>query len=256
MFKQLGLVMIVLLLLPTLALAQNLPTGVAAMARYFPANTVFFAAVRTDDDFLKLLDSLSQPAFQMAQAAGQPVTSLSQSLNMLLGEMNTNLDTVKAWLGDRAAIGATPAALASGSDTTLQGVYAVVEVTDAAGAEAFMKSALPSFYRTQKQGDYTVFTNSGAPTTSATIAISANLMVIYVGNGSIPLSADGTSLESNADFQAAVGALSAGPYFSVLYADPSVIAQHVPLEPTGKMTLEYCPTGRGPDDPGWAQLHS
>jgi hypothetical protein len=237
------LIGVLLLLLPTLVLAQGDLEGVAAMARYFPANTVVFTAVRTDEAFLDQLDSLLQPAFQMAEATGTSATSLREALNMGLANANTDLDTLMAWLGDYAATGATPQGLQSTGSTPAQGFYIAVEVADRAGAEAFLESALPSGYASTQEDDFTLFTNdaSGAPN----VAVSDDLLLVYPAGEALPTLTREARLDSSSDFQTAIGALPAGNYSLLIYSDASAMAQGVPLDPGGNLTFDTAPLAVG-----------
>ena len=252
MLKRLGLIITLLLFLltlsPTLGFAQSDLAGVAAMARYFPADTVFFAATRTDEDFLSLLDTLQQPIFQSAEAAGAPSAgaSLSETLNLGLANINTTLDGVMGWLGDYAAIGSTAQGFEPATVTPAQGFYAVIEIADRAGAEAFFVSVLslsPFNFARSEEGSFTIFASDLPGGTG--IAISDDLLLIYPQIGGLPQLIRDTQLDFNPDYQAAVGALPADSYNVLAYIDPTPFAQNVPLDPTGKRTLESAPLALG-----------
>jgi hypothetical protein len=249
MFKRLALIIVILLLLPTLGYAQDELPGISAMARYFPANTVVFGALRTDENFVDQIVAYTQSTLDMAAMAGAPVTSVEDELNKALATVDTDFETVMAWLGDAAAFGVTADAMQPGSDMT-DDVYFVVEIDDRAEAESFLKGIMPQGTVESTEGDYTLYTIA-APQIGTTFAIGDDLLLIYPSTIALPLLTREARLDSNADFLRAMGALANAPYNVVAYVDPRPFGEQIPVDGTGNMTLSTAPLALG-----WSNIDS
>lgn len=251
--------LIVLLLVPSLAFAQGTPPDVSALAGYFPADTLIFAAIRTDEGFLDDVLSMSQSAIDAANSAGAsavtsltnggeaPVTSIEDEINNALATLGTDFDAVQAWLGDSAALGITSAAMTAMSGGMTEGVYFVIEIADRDGAEAFLKSALPAGSGESTEGDYTVFSVEAQPNqqVGTTLALSDDLLLVYPSSMANPLLTREARLDSSGSFQQVVGALANAPYVALLYVDPRPAGSSFPLDPSGEVTLTTAPVALG-----------
>lgn len=151
---------LVLLMLTTALLvgAVAMPTAAAPqealtrLADYFPAESVIYAAVRTDGDFIATLETVTEK-LNDALPAGAAIPDLSDALDMAAQELNPDGDFASVfgtWLGGAAAIG-IPTYEPRSSE---QPVIVAIEITDADAAEAFLESsgALETYSRDEQDG--------------------------------------------------------------------------------------------------------
>lgn len=210
----------------TLVRAQD---DVSGMAGYFPANTVFFAATRTDEGFLDWLDKISNVnAFTSA-----PVPTLRDMLNDALKNANTDLDTLMAWMGDYAAFG-----VPGGDNPYGQEAYTILEIADRAGAEAFFESNMVSDYTKTSDAEYTIISSQSR---DPSVAINDTLAVVYSTTFGFPLRTREARLDTSAAYKKVTGELPADAYNVLLYADPSLAIQDADFPsdilPTGAIAL-------------------
>ncbi len=140
-------------------------TSAIGLERFFPEDTALYAAIRTDPDHLAILDDLAErfnfttttSAFS-AWPRGVPVTitgAVDMTLQLAVPDMDFETG-IRPWLGDMMAVGAF--LLEEGEF----GTAVVVEITDRAGAIAFVEQLLaahpsPENYTQSTEGDYTVY---------------------------------------------------------------------------------------------------
>ncbi|MCK6577860.1 MAG: DUF3352 domain-containing protein [Anaerolineae bacterium] len=238
----LNLALVLLTLLPSLALAQDERPALTDLARVMRADTFLYVAMRTDEEFLALLESLTQPLVDLANAGGQPTPSLRDSLNQGLASANTDLDSVMAWLGDTAALGMTASAVMPDVPPGADGgaVILAAQIDDRAAAEAFFVLALPDTSPPVRQGSMTVYELDGAP---SGMAITDDLIVVYTSTPN-PLLTRDAKLDSSPAFQNAVDALPADAYNVLVYADPRWATSAEPIEAFAQ-PLETAPLAVG-----------
>ncbi len=193
---------------------------VSGMAAYFPYDTMLFAATRTDEGFLDLLNNLSN----VTELSGVPFPTLRTQIDDLLREVDakTDLDTIMSWLGDYAAFGILP-----GADA-VDDFYFVLEIEDRAVAESYFESVLPSDYTKETDATYTTFSSGSG---DGNIAIDDTLALIYPDTVGLPLRTREARLNSNATFQQIIAELPADLYNVLLYADPSIITEGAEIPP-------------------------
>ncbi|HLU12156.1 MAG TPA: hypothetical protein VK003_20940, partial [Oceanobacillus sp.] len=149
--------------------AAATPTDeLTALARFFPEKTLFFASVRTDDDFFAMLDDVIN---LIEENMPEEVISEPDTIEELLDQMiapNPNIDggfseAIRPWLGNTAAIG-FPSLTELLDDNTyndLSGpVLLAAEITDRAGVEAFFDQIIPDEapLNIEQIPDYTLIT--------------------------------------------------------------------------------------------------
>ncbi|MBL8132496.1 MAG: DUF3352 domain-containing protein [Anaerolineae bacterium] len=220
--------LLLLTLLPSLALAQDERPALTDLARVMRADTALYVAMRTDEEFLTLLESLTQPLVDLANASGQPSPSLRDALNQGLAAANTDLDSVMAWLGDTAALGATAGAVLPDVPPGAAGgaVILAAQIDDRAAAEAFFASALPDAPPPVMQGGMSIYEGAGS---NGGMAITDDLIVVYTSTPN-PLLTRDAKLNSSGSFQSAIDALPADAYNLLVYADPRWVTAAEPIE--------------------------
>ena len=217
-----------------------------AMAKYFPANSVVFAAIpipdesyldmSLDDYYMGNLDSLFGPG-----GLGVPTPKTARELfDLLLEPLGTDMAAVMAWLGDYTAFGI-------GSikpDGSASDVYGLVKITDRAAVEDFLSHVLPVEWRSSEKDGYTVFESYREQTA---IAVNDDLLLIFSEEtGGLPAFPLKTSLADSATFQDAVGKLPADSYAGLIYLDIPTLLASADLSELRQMGLNLLPQTTGP----------
>lgn len=184
------IVTLLLALVGVPAVIQAQDVNPARLAQYFPADTQFYAAVRTDDAFITTLDGIIGGLRDKLPAAlNVPKLGLRDAINMGLANGNLTLDDVRAWLGDTAAFGIndlTETAQAGRTTTDTTG-YFIVEITDKAAAEAFFKT-IPGFTDSMvasEEAGYTVYRRTDQPKYGY-LALNDTLLILGVNTAELP----------------------------------------------------------------------
>ena len=146
----------------------NLLSGSAGgdLATQFPANTVVFAQIRTDDAFLQEMESFVPVAYANVPGAGE-FTTLSAALDELVADTlpgETFTGGIRPWLGDEAAFGIFNADVVFDTvpdNDSEAGIAAIIQITSKAEAQAFLEKTMPGITPTEADG-YTVY-NMGVP---------------------------------------------------------------------------------------------
>lgn len=196
--------------------------GPQAMAQYFPEETVFFAALRTDSGYIDALDGVI--ARVLAGLPEVPPVSLRQALDEGLINAGVSLDEIYAWLGDYAAVGVVDIATFSGEQPAAgNDAYFVAEITDRAAAEAFFENDIPDFqsngYEASTVGDFTLYASEE---TEGIIAINDSLLLIGADATLLDSFPVESTLSADADFSAAVADMPAPAYNIFLYTSAAV----------------------------------
>ncbi|MDX2161018.1 MAG: DUF3352 domain-containing protein [bacterium] len=227
---------VIVLVVPSASFAQS-PSEVTALARYYPADTILFAGIRTDDAYFSTLDAVLD---RLNRATGGSINipgRIQDLLDLVLGELiegGTFQNSVRTWLGSSAAVGITDLAVLTDSDESndVQGYLAAAAITDRAAAQAFIEEVvIPQATRNASQ----VETLEGAGYTGYELLDTNGDLVYFVlfdevlffSASDVPLPLDGfpvDTLDSLAAFTSGVDALPADVYNIVAYIDtPTVL---------------------------------
>jgi len=198
----------------------------AFFADQMPTGAQVFAAIRTDAGYFDQLDGifgkLSNGLSGIYSIIGLPISEMNlyQSLDMAVQSAGLEGDfqtSIRPWLGDKIGIGIYQ------GESSLIDTLVVIDIADRELAEAFVQSVAAGTLQSATEGDFTVYSNPDTPTL---IAINDDVAYIATKRELIPFTGNPTeSLATNADFQAAVGALSAGSYNIMLISDSQTLMQ-------------------------------
>ena len=214
------LVTALLVFAPVAAIAEDAP-----FANEMPANTMVYASVRTDDEYLDLLDSIFMrfadalaPVIAMSGEEVPAELSLRSILDeAFMDEYGADFDAaVRSWLGDYAAIGTI--ADADGNNQAL----VAVEITDKDAAIAFFSQAnddVASYEVTEENG-LTIYYDGYSSYT----AFSDDTMYVATNYDLLPITALDGTLAGSASFIDALAALPADDYNLVGYIDGAAIS--------------------------------
>ncbi|MFN8528735.1 MAG: DUF3352 domain-containing protein [Anaerolineae bacterium] len=235
--KRMMLVLFVMLLAlaaPIQAQDTARQDGVPQMARYYSDDTFMFAAMRIDGAYIDQLSTLLNRVTSTFADLGVPQVDLRGLLSMVSGGSD-----VFAWLGDYAAFGYSgdPALLldpTAMSGTSPSGIpdgitaYGVIELRDAAAAEDFLASILPSSaHQTPVDGEYPSFMTADG--TSIVITPTA-AYVLPPGIPFLDTRVDAApTFDANTTFTTVTGHLPAPGYNALIYADANIFAQAIQL---------------------------
>jgi hypothetical protein len=218
-------------------------SGALGMARYFPENATVFAAaaIPTEaeiDQLIAFFESTSAPLYGQSSANA---LNIRAQLDVVLAESGTDLDELLALVGDNMAVGSLSMTDASGIPYS----YIVIEIADQTTTVDFLRRVLPRYYGRGAEDDYITFSASQDPTT---IAVSAEAIIIFPREMTLPTVSAGESLLENADFQEAVGSLPLAGYGIVGYFDlrnsgtaasPGESQANAGFETLGRLMLGY-----------------
>jgi hypothetical protein len=196
-------------------------SDLTTLAGYFPEDSVFFASVRTDDDFIAALDALTERlSGAVPELSGVSVT---QSLDMLADDVKrgaTFQDLFRTWLGDTAAVGVLPLTTTDPYGSPV--VLIALSITDRDAAESFFLSVTNSRDYERSMGDD--FTTYQLRRGNTHLAFRDDVLLIASG---FEVIADGGAVDArlsdDADFQSALERLPESEYSGVVYLDiPSI----------------------------------
>jgi len=217
---------VMMLMLLALGLVFNAPAVDAAVedapfADQFPADTLLYASLRTDDAYIDLLDGIVERFVSVLQPLAQPGDlppdlSLRTVLDMIaMDAVGSDFASgVRPWLGDVVALGAAPDA-----DGMTQ-ILLVVDVTNKDAVLSFLTANIPDLERTE-EGDFTVFYDGF----ETYIAVNNDAMYITAERALIPFNALDGSLATTSLFMDSLAALPAESYNILLYANGDGVAQ-------------------------------
>lgn len=210
---------------------ENAQAGVLDMARYYPDDTVAFAAIRTDDAYIRSLDGLIEAVTAPFASLGVPPINLSQGFLLLtqstFGEMS--------WVGDHAAVGAVGLPGANGVCFTL-------EIDDAERAADSLRAGLANtdFAETISDDSVITFSNSDG---AHVILTDSELYITRSDTTPYRLGFEReTDLRDNQSFQDAIGALPEPGYNALVYIDGFFVQSSLGLYQSG---FGFYPSGLG-----------
>jgi hypothetical protein len=231
----------VMLLLLTLAMVGFVPVTAQSVdtdhAEFAPADTLFFATLRTDDGYIDTLDALALDVLIQVQAAippellaqaGLPETTapLRDALDAAGFELaGADFDTVfRSWLGDSASI-----AVSVPDPMGDPEVLIVVDITNAQATENFMleqiiEDDIDLYERTEENG-FVVYRSTDESIDTYT-AIGEELLFITSVDDMLPL--DGPlsdNLTGQAQFTATLDTMPADSYNILAYLDANTAAR-------------------------------
>ncbi len=130
------------------------PAELTRLAEYYPSDTLLFAAIRTDDDFIAELDSLVGTLADTLPSGTLPVSSLREILNFASMSIDPegDFDSVfRSWLGDSASIGVLDFDMTGASSAPF---IVAVEINDQASTEIFLEAngVIDGFTREEVDG--------------------------------------------------------------------------------------------------------
>lgn len=227
-------------------------TDLTTLAQYFPAKTVFFASVRTDDAYIDTLDALLERVMNAVPEADLGGQTFRGVLSDIFDD-NPNLDgtfdeLVRSWLGDTAAIGVPSTTELFDSERDNDDdtpVLLAAEITNRAAAVAFFDEIMPP----DVDRDAELIVEETATYTLLTAADSDNPAGIYIGedvllitNQRALLPQEGVtgSLSTSEDFTNGLSYLPATDYNALAYINLPEILSRIPaaeLEPEAGAVL-------------------
>ncbi|MBC7871884.1 MAG: DUF3352 domain-containing protein, partial [Chitinophagaceae bacterium] len=201
----------------------------APFAEYFPADSAFYAYVRTDDAYIDELDSLLTrvTAALPAEANIPPGLTLRMGLDLVSSQLGGDFDSVfRSWLGDGIAVGLASSPMGAGSGSGNNEGLIAVSITDRSALLSLIGEIMVrgggSFTPTEMNG-YTVFDLDN----SSSIAVGDNVAFVAPRRDLLPLeSLPESSLAGNATFNEALDQLPAESYNILLYANLPTIQQN------------------------------
>ncbi|MGB1287455.1 MAG: DUF3352 domain-containing protein [Aggregatilineales bacterium] len=215
--------------LPGLNIAGNNPSE--TLAEQFPADTVAYARLRTDDAYIQQLDNLQ--LFEGLPIDGLPEgMSIAGLLDMAIGDMmpgETFATAIRPWLGDNAAVGLFNADVlfdAVSDNDNQAGIAAVIQIQSKADATAFFDTMMQGAITPTEDSGYTVYTIAPSPE-APIILLNDSRMIITTAAGRAMMMAEGAKLNSTALFNETAAMLPADNYNILIYADTSRIQRGV-----------------------------
>lgn len=213
------LLMLALIGVSAVASAQDL--NPAGMAKYFPAETELFAAIRTDEAFLDELDVIVTTLRDKFPAAlNIPRLGIRNLIQSSLGPIQ--LSDIRAWLGDYAAIALPDLAAAAprradGDSRGQTPGYIAVAITDKAATEAFFLNMMPAFAENTVKSEENSFTvyRSNRPDSPGFAAFGEDVLIISVSSNDLPAG----GLDSSPRFTVALAKLPEASYHALVYVD-------------------------------------
>lgn len=201
-------------------MAQAAPVAdLTALARYYPDDTVLFAAVRTDDGFIETLDGVIGQMRDLLPPGTIPPFRLNMLLDQAVSELGQDSfqEVFRPWLGNTAAFGVT-------SFEGDGGFALALEINDREAAAAFVDRLLAdSEYDTSEQDGFTIYF---IPDGEGLIAINDEAAIITLQSAARSQGDDFRSLAASAAFTGTLDQLPADEYSFVTYINtPALFAQ-------------------------------
>lgn len=203
---------------------------IESLAALMPADSAVFFALRTDDDYIELLDSILQKALDRLPQT--PRFSLNQLLDRIVAPLGGNFQTtIRSWLGDNAAFafGSLDKLLDTNPRNDLETeVLFAVQITDRARFEAlFERLALPSGYAKNSTPDFTDYTDVVLP---VLLRVTENWLLLGTRAGVQSVQNRAAKLNTNSEFQKIIGALPADGYNILAYFNLSSVFTQSAIE--------------------------
>jgi hypothetical protein len=237
-------------ILPALLLTLALITGSVSaddghtLARYFPPDTVMYFDMRTDQAYIDTLDGIIAQAIARATANLDPAllppdfnVSLAHALDEVTldafgGDFQT---TVRAWMGDRFAVGTSQI-----TDEEPDEVLLAIHITN---REAALNFAQANFSpgATWTQTDHAALTLLTTPDAFNTyVAVSDDVMLVATRLDLLPLDQlPSPSLAESAAFADAIAMLPESAYDSVAFIDmPTLLQQAASSAPQSQLEMD------------------
>lgn len=250
--------LVIVFLLGALGIVSVLPalaTPIAELndlARYFPADTPIFAAVRSDDAFFSELDGIiAKIAAALPPDARSSIMTIEEALDKALAEADPPMnfrEDIRPWLGDTIAFGVLEIPADDGSSIRMFNrraldddapVLIAIAITDRAAVTNFFVNGFTDndveFERTD-EADYTLFTvpeNSDDPV----VVIRDDALFITNQPDSATSLPDG-NLAGSADFNDTFALLPGDDYNLSLYLDfGAVLEQSMANDPDAEEAM-------------------
>jgi hypothetical protein len=201
-----GCLLLVLVIgaVPSLALGER---DLSALAKYAPASTLLYASVRSDDDYVAIVDALAEKIATVAPL-GLPEGGIKGVIDEALQPLG-GYDATREWVGDTIALAQFGLA---GSPTV---IIAISDIDKATEAVNRITELADNFKMTE--------TSSGLLFTSGSSALllTADALLIeqsFSGEFFASLPTESESLANDATFQSTLAQLPAESYNAVVYA--------------------------------------
>jgi hypothetical protein len=204
--------------------AEAPPTSdLIALARHFPADTVFFAALNTSQAVIEDTDSVLD--LLKASVPGLVPADVDVEAALVEAFGASTWAGLRAWLGDSAALGVIGAESLISSTPN---ILLAAEVTDPAAARAFLETTLlanTERYTESELGDYTLFTDS-AELNQGHVLLGDDVLFISTVLDDLTTRVargDFVRLSDSDDFTATLALLPATGYHGLFYLDTSAV---------------------------------
>jgi hypothetical protein len=192
---------------------------VRALARYFPDDTLVYAAIRSDDAYFETLDGLIARVTAVLSEVGLPVWP--QPVGEMIAEI-TNADgsfeeTLRPWLGDSIAVGILSLqGFVNRGDTP---IIVAFDISDQEALLSFLETnAFPNDDITpREEGGALIFTPDDSRPDQG-FAVTEDALIAFL-NTPIALLSDDQSLRENETFIETIDQLPESSYNALLYAN-------------------------------------
>lgn len=193
-----------------------------ALAEYYPADTLMYGAIRTDDGLFEVVEQLLDRIETVRPGTLPPNITVRQLLNFSLLQItgDTFERSVRSWLGDSAAFGLGTFNLNS---SDIPPLLIALEITNKDNALTFLLEAVvPTINRVERstEGEFSIFS---AP--DLVIAVSNEALFIAPSMRDIPLSGRGESLSTVPAFNDTLARLPGDDYNALMYVDAGALNQ-------------------------------
>ncbi len=218
----------------------------AALARYAPEDSVLFAAMRIDDEFIDTMQAMqartNELLSQMMPFGGTEQLNIRDILDQAAMEAfgGSFAEAVRPWLGDHMsmAIGAV--------DASEPGVVVAIEITDKAATLAALQS-LPNVPEpVEGANGFTIFEGEsmGPDLRNGLVAVGDSVILITNIFDSIPQEPPSTLAESDV-FRNTLSQLPEPSYWGIAYLDLPLLLKAMP-DPDSEMLRDYVTANYGP----------
>ncbi|MFN8372559.1 MAG: DUF3352 domain-containing protein [Anaerolineae bacterium] len=203
----LTLCVLLLGVLPGAALAASVE-DLTALASYYPADTVVFAAIRSDAAYLETLNGLLT---RIERRTDSPIMTIEDMLNQSLSVNNLSFeDDIRPWLGDSIALGVRDL-----NSRFSPGFMIAVDVTDNAALAALLDNAAQD---SSSGEEYTQYEFDGA-----VLRLYGNVLLVSQTEQMLDDAAEGDRLSDSEDFSATLALLPEPDYNAVIYLQTNEI---------------------------------
>jgi len=211
-------------------------TDAKDLARFMPADSVFYANIRLDDGYIDLLDTLIEritsklPANLLPPMLSQPKLLRTQLEAALKTAGLDYQNDIRSWLGDRAAlsVGSIAGVMASAKTPANMPVLLAIEVTDKAKTEAFIDALLArgkatDFFKKTPSDTETTYL-SALPQLPVEIAVRQGVLFIGTPASISAVDTKSAKLDQSQKFTDTMSLLTAPSYSQLFYIDvPEVL---------------------------------